>query len=280
MPHFKRSELLRRTLLSIKYQECKPSFEVVVVNDGPQDDALVSICREFLYDKDFGGDIRVFNTQRDYPYRGPALPWNAAAVRSRGEFIILQSPECLHVGPVMGEIVGALEASEQNTYVALRCVELQRDDLRWLDHNEQYWPIYPEILSHLKWPLRQEYAGPNSHNREPLYFTAGMRRDAYLGVGGLDERFTHAGFEDNHFLYILRKNRFRIETHWEAPYYTAHQYHAKPSCHEDRVFASLARVMCTQLNSLVKRIESGQHPAKSNPDHSIGVLSPDAEVEL
>lgn len=282
LAHYKRSDLLRRTLASIEYQSSKPSFEVVIVNDTDGDQDLVDVCKTYLYKRNFGGNIRLFNTGRAYKYRGPSPVWNAAVKQAKGEIIILQSPEVMHVGPLMFGLSEVVKARQgKPCYVAARCVESNKDDLDYLDEFEPKCYLYPEMLNHMSWPHRQEYCGHKMRNKQPFYFCAAMTRQNYIDIGGLDEAIQFLAYDDDLFLYTIRKAGFEIVTPYDAPYWALHLFHAKiGTCDTDPNFNAATSHSYQVANSLIYQMENGLKQAKANIGRKWGILSENSEIIL
>ena len=274
MPHVSRSDLLRRTLVSLAIQNDAPPFEVVVVNDAQRDEQLVSVCRDFR-DR---VNIRLFDTHRNYRFRGPAYPWNCAVQQARGQFILMQSPECLHVGPVlrgMAELLGLLPRTVK-PYYCCQCYELQREDNRYLDEHQSLWTVPGDFLRRFGFPTRPCYVGPT--NPRYFYFAAGMRRQDYIDLGGLDERFTHLAYEDDWFAFLTERHGFCRQILGDS-FFVLHQYHNKPNNSNQEHFQATSR-MARLFQMLTNGVRAGLPPVANWGAQAWGQLPDHAEVEL
>ena len=108
-----RKPLFMKTLEVLDKYETK-NFEVVVVDDASEEEhRLEDILNNFSFDINL---IRIDPEEK--AYINPCVPFNIAFRNSRADKIIIQNPECIHVGPVL---TVAKEITKKNIYNTFAC---------------------------------------------------------------------------------------------------------------------------------------------------------------
>lgn len=268
MPYVSRASQLARTLTSFARQNNAPSYEVVIVNDGPMDDQLRDLCA--WGEQVMGTPIRLFNTGRTYNFRGPAYPWNCAARAARGQILLLQSPEIMHVGEVMAEMYRAMEG-KQRPYYCARCLSLSAEDTGTIMLDE----IGKDSLRRFTPANCEVYVGET--NPRLFYFCAGILKADFEALGGLEEGFQYLAYEDDYFAFLVRRNKYDCRILNETDSYVMHQYHERPICNGYYQAANQSKAL---LDKLVAGIIHYGRPAVANPGRPWGQLPPGAEVPL
>lgn len=213
-----RSDLLERTLFSIHKQDHKNDFEIIIIDDGSTD----NICE--LVDKwKFILPIRFYRTFRK-GYKNVAWPQNCGVKLALGETILYSSPEVMHVGNTFDIFYEILKNKDE--LVVATVYDLLKEDNYWLENNYD-WKTNLSLLD--RFNNRRQLVGPESR-REGLYFLGGWRKNTYIKVGGIDERFIYPGYDDTEF--ISRIKRFKIPLSFTFDYgYNIkgyHQWHPRP----------------------------------------------------
>lgn len=265
---YNRTKLLRRSLLSIEAEITKIPYEIVIVNDGHNDQSLNNLAKEFS--ERLSGEIRIFNTNRTYEFRGPAFSINCAVKQAAGEYIIIQNPEQIHVGPVVDGMAD-LMSGVQKPYFCSRCMSLTEDDNQWLDEHESEWMRDTDILRRFDYPKRSEYIGRS--RKRYLYFLAGMRREDYISTGGIDERFIYLGSEDKLFANMILHNGFDARVLFDAPFFALHQNHYRPTQLPLTKNRAEVRKMTRKVHkTLIDEIQRTKEPWIANQGKEWGVL--------
>ena len=181
--------LIGRALRSIFQQKVPFQFEVIVVDDGSDDDTP-KVCEGF--DVDY---IRLENDE----YRNPSLARNVGFRKAQGEVIIQQSDEVIHYS--------------KDT------IERLTNDLR--EGEFLIATVYNYDLKHDK--IRNIYSG--KINPRPFFFLGSLSRKDLYAVGGYDEDFKTPGFDDNwHADCLLKGLKLKVRYVDVIGY---HQHHAR-----------------------------------------------------
>jgi GT2 family glycosyltransferase len=192
---FNRSSLLRHSLSSIVKQSFASPLEIVIVNDGQENDETKMVCDEF---SDKLTIKYIFSGHRNAAglvSRNPCVPNNIAVKQSTGDVIILTCPEIYHVNNVVDQLVGPVlkHPRRVTTPKAL-----------YFDNDNNIIQDLPQV--HLE--RAQLFI---NRNRYP--FCMGMLKSTFMTLGGFDEDFANAyGAEDDDFIWRLRRAGFQTIT--------------------------------------------------------------------
>ena len=140
MAYKNRRPQLIKTLESIESQSHK-DIEVIVVDDGSDEEhKITDLKSKFPF-----VTVAVIN---DNPYKNPCVVYNAAFSLCSGEVVIIQNPECLHVGELIQSVVDNIDDSK---YLSYACYNVTKDNL-----DKLYNAITP-LLNNLKKNPEKDY---------------------------------------------------------------------------------------------------------------------------
>lgn len=183
MCSYRRAALLRKTLESIQRQNY-PDLEIIVCEDGDDGGWTRTVCGEF--------GVRYFQRwdRPNQPYSNPSIPWNIAIRQARGEILILQNPECLHVDERTIEKLVEPHRTEDCAAVFATVAALNPDG------RFQQWYCHPR------------------ESARPFFFCGSVRRSDVLKIGGFDEDFGRNiggyGYDDDDFAFRLSVSGVRF----------------------------------------------------------------------
>jgi len=188
---------LDRTLRSIREQDVPFSHELVVVDDGSTDDTE-AVCGRW------GVDCYV--CLENEGYRNPALARNEAYREARGDIILAQSDDVVHVTPdAIERLVGELHQGE----FVIATV------LNWHMTEKKQWNFPIPLLTGVK-------------NKRPFFFLGAVwRRDVYA-IGGNSEDFVAPAFDDDWFGDCLTKG-IGLRARYLPEVVGHHQHHDRPA---------------------------------------------------
>jgi GT2 family glycosyltransferase len=193
MATYRRPLQLANTLESI-VQQHHPGVEVIVVEDGNNNDLTADVCRVYAQD---GVRYLCRLNRPDLAFSNPAVPMNIGIRAAKGSVIILQGSECRHIGEVIGPLADRVCANPNRAVIAA-VAGINQDGVQdiWLTH---------------------------STNPRPLFFCGAIHRDHLIAIRGFDEDYVHAGWDDNDLAERLR--RHGVEFTWVDDIHVQHQYH-------------------------------------------------------
>ena len=190
IPYYRRIVQLKCTLNSfVDYYQDRDDFEVIIANDIKssqtlgEDEYLLETLQ--LFQLKFS--IRVITTGNPESWN-PVMAYQAAVKISRGDYLILTSPECVHRVNILSGLDAEFDKGPQN-YVICGCLSIASDSLS----REQQTPGG-------YWYQHSKYRNVGCH------FCSALHRDVYNLVGGFDEEYSKGiGFDDDDFRNRLEK---------------------------------------------------------------------------
>jgi len=223
---YNRRELFLTTLKSIAASPLKRDLEVIVVDDA-------SVAREQIDDVPalFDLDITVVKVRaEDKWWRNPCIPFNMAFNRAQGDVIIIQNPECVHCGDILGT---ALNKVRPNTYLNFGCYSANAELTRRVQAVDFAAPKLGARLEGILRPMVNRgtvgdaETGWYNHSRykaNRLHFCSAITRNDLEELGGFDERYANGmAFDDNDLLTRIIRKGMTVRV-MDAPF-VIHQYH-------------------------------------------------------
>lgn len=196
---YNKANALARTLESIFAQTPPFEWEVIVADDGSTDHTR-DVCR------DYPVEYRHLNRPG---YRNPAPARNVAYRAARGEVVICQSDDVMHVA--LNTIERLVDDLRTGRFLIATVRNVGEDGMPTANLAGKGWG--DKLL---------EYTSPRV--QRPLFFLGSLyRRDLYA-VGGNDEEFTGPGYEDDWFAACLINGR-GLWAEYLVDVYGKHQQH-------------------------------------------------------
>lgn len=182
MPYFRRGKQFYNTLASLKFfYGRRTDWNVVVVEDSKNNDQLHAIVR--LFEDDI--KIRIIKTGRKDLYN-PSPAYNAGVRVASGEYIVLTSPECMHVSNVLSIFDQVFESSPE-AYAVAAC-----------QSGKNIEGVY-DGPGTIEWDHHMWYHHTQHHDMR-YHFCSALFRDTYIAIGGFDERYAEGYcFDDDSF---------------------------------------------------------------------------------
>ena len=226
------------TILKTKHT----NYEVIIVNDDTVN--INSIKTDFPTI-----DIKIINNS-DKKHINPCITYNIGVEHSSGEIILLQNPECCHVGDILTVINVLLK---QNDYLAFSTFFLdnfsknQKIKNLIFDNNDDFWSI-KKIKDLLQYTLdnKSNELNPNTHgwashhfyNKNYLHFCSAIHKNDFQRIGGFTEEYKDGiCFDDDDLVRKIMCNNFNLRyfcipqlpnsypTLAEHSVFTFHQHH-------------------------------------------------------
>ena len=197
--HNREAQLLN-TLES--FQDYK-DIEVVIVNDS-----------EPLKLKHYNFSIQEIRIKKK-SWINPGVNFNIGftyALESEPDAVIIQNPECCHVGDVVGAV---REKLTDNNYLSFACYSLGKEqDITFRDFNNRTAVSNGDSA----------WYNHSIYRPEALHFCCAIKTENLRKINGFDENFADGlGYEDNYFVHQVRTAGLKIEF-VDNPY-VLHQYH-------------------------------------------------------
>jgi GT2 family glycosyltransferase len=214
-----RRDLLITTLKTLENSIVK-DFEFILVDDCSSDEHRV----EDLMDK--YPFLRVVRLEKENKwYVNPCVVFNVGFNEAKGDIIILQNPECLHVGDV-------LERASQITkdeYISFGCYSIDND--KTIELGTLTNPSKEDLMCIIQPnPRTVGSDGDNgwyNHSKyRPMgyHFCSVIHKSNLDKLGGFDERYAHGiAYDDNEIL--IRIQRMGLKINIINDPFVVHQWH-------------------------------------------------------
>lgn len=208
--YYNRRDLLINTLQSITKETYTSELEIIIVDDGSNVENNISDVNELFPTL----DIRVLEIKQNFKWWiNPCVPYNKGFRMITGDVVIIQNPECLH----LGEIIKTVEENiEENKYLVFGCYMInnkQTNEVKLLTNSDTYIDDIKSIITPMnnicvRNPHEESWYQHSKYRNDKLHFCSAMMKSDLDELGGFDERFANGiGYDDREFLIrIARKN--------------------------------------------------------------------------
>lgn len=211
MAYYNRKPQLLNTLASIRH--FGHEVEVVIVDDASNDGDDIYALES--------GSIKVVRIV-DKTWINPCIAFNMGFVNATGDVIIIQNPECIHVGDIVGHV---LDNIKDGLYLNYSAYSINKSITERIIAGEDVVSAINPIENRIV-PTNMENGWYNHPVYRPymLHFCSAITRKDLWELGGFDERyFDGLAFDDNDFLHRLNMKKMKI-TMIENPF-VVHQWH-------------------------------------------------------
>lgn len=226
--YYNRRALFLTSLKSIARSPWKKDLEIIVVDDA-------SVEREQIDDVPslFDLDITVLKVNpAEKWWRNSCIPFNIGFNRARGDIVIIQNPECVHLGDILGT---ALRSTKPNTYLNFGCYSADEELTRKVSLVDYSKPAVDVTLRQILEPLVNRgtvddgEAGWYNHSTykpNKLHFCSAITRTDLEQLGGFDERYANGiAFDDNDLLTRIIRKGMKVKM-VDSPF-VIHQFHGR-----------------------------------------------------
>jgi len=210
MTYFERKNQLLNTIKSFSMHGYE-GVEVIIIDDGSVEQPVTVEELTCLAPKLDICVIRVDSAKKKYS--NSCIPFNLGFAEARGNIIIIQNAECIHVGDVVSYCRQNLDDSR---YFSFGCFSIDREAMMQLSNKEKFDRIFLEkYISRNEIVSADGEIGWYNHSvfRPVAYhFTAALTRDNLNLLKGFDTRYAYGiGYDDNEILERIRRSRMKIE---------------------------------------------------------------------
>jgi GT2 family glycosyltransferase len=222
-----RRDLLINTLKTIN--TTSGDVEYIVVDDcSSEEHRIEDLVEVFPF-------LKVIRLEKeDKWYVNPCVVFNKGFKEAKGDVIILQNPECLHVGDIIGK---ALQVKDDE-YLSFGCYSIDQNKTKSISEHLINTTNVEETLLSVVEPNYSPVSsdGDNGWYNHSLlrpvgyHFCSSITRKNLEELGGFDERFAHGiAYDDNEILLRIRRKGLQIKIinkpfvvhQW---HYTSHNY--------------------------------------------------------
>jgi hypothetical protein len=231
MAYYNRKEQTLETLKGFeKLYAGKYNFEVIIVDDNSnQENKLNNVINDFTYTINL---IEISEEEKGSRIN-PGMAYNIGFKKTMGKIIIIQNPECYHVGNILEY---TKENLNEQDYFSYSCFSVNTKELtkKLLSHNNIHQLINdPSFLNENKLFGINWYNHPTEPGRNVAYhFCSAIYKDKLDLIGGFDKRFIDGYcFDDDAFVLSIKFNlKLNIKIIEPNNVFVIHQHHeANPS---------------------------------------------------
>ncbi len=233
MGYYKRKPQLLKTLQYFNNNYTKYNYEVIIVDDNSEtshqlDDIVSNYnfpIKHVKISKEEKGD-RI----------NPCVTYNKGFNVAEGKRVIIQNPECIHVGDVMQCV---MENLNNNDYIAFSCYNCLSQELteellgnsNLINDKSYTFRNTPEFKSHFKVITGTPWYNHPIHRPVHYHFCAAIMNDNLKMLGGFNEEFSDGhSYDDNEILlsihYNLKLNIKTLDPN-TSKCFVVHQWHAR-----------------------------------------------------
>ncbi|NMR35373.1 glycosyltransferase [Chryseobacterium aquaticum] len=208
--YYNRKALFIKTLESIQRQinHNTVDVELIAVDDASNEEERLEDLREqFQF-------LKVIRLEKKTKwYRNSCIPFNIGFLAAKGDFIILQNPECLHFGDILKY---TQENLTENKYLSFGCYSLDEEPTDNIDDYIQN----PEKIKRLieKNNVENTRDGSNSWYNHSIirpfayHFCCAITKKDLFDLGGFDPAYAKGvAYDDNEFLHRIKLKNMQIE---------------------------------------------------------------------
>lgn len=220
-----RRSLFMKTLESIAKTRLKNDFEMIVVDDASVDSQRVDDLPLMLPTY----HIKVIRIDpKDKWWMNPCIPNNIGFEIASGEVIIIQNPECLHVGDIINY---AAENTTVNKYIAFGCYALDQTKTQMINRiSGGFTERIVEIISPTndvpldQCPSMNRWYQHSVFSPRGLNFCTAITKRDLEDLGGFDEAYAPGiSYDDTEFIRRIYRKGMQVDM-VDKPF-VIHQWH-------------------------------------------------------
>lgn len=229
MAYYNRKPQILNTLDGFEKQYAgKYNFEVIIVDDNSnQENKLDVDIKKYT----FPINLIVINAEEKGDRINPCLAYNKGFEQTTGEIVIIQNPECYHVGNIILHTISNLKETE---YYSYSCFTANTEEItnRMLNSNNIFELIKNKdfLEENFKYIDLNWYNHPTEPGRNVAYhFCSAIYKNKLELIGGFDKRFAQGYcFDDDEFLLSIKYNlKLKINIIDTEKCFVIHQYHKR-----------------------------------------------------
>lgn len=217
-----RKKLFINTLKTIDKFKGNNEIEVIAVDDcSSEEHRIEDLEKTFSF-------LKVIRIEKENKwYVNPCAVFNMGFKKAKGDVIILQNPECIHIG----DVIEKASKINENEYLSFGCYSIDENKTSLVTNYLEKEFELDTILNIIEPNYRPvSHDGDNGwYNHSFLrpvgyHFCSAITKKNLDDLGGFDERFAHGiAFDDNELLLRIQKKGLKLKI-VNNPF-VAHQWH-------------------------------------------------------
>lgn len=220
MAYYNRRRQLEHTLKTIAESRQRSNTEIVIVDDFSNEEHRLND----LSDQWSQLKINVINMRQlvdKKTYCNPCVPYNVGLRASKGDQIVIQNPECCHIGDVLDYVANNLSDSDYLSFHTYGCTKEDLVDL--------YAGRAVTMFSHSK---KARWYNHQTERPSAFHFCNAITRNNMKKLNGFDESYSQGHNYDDAEL-VTRVRTLGLDIKFVENPWSIHQYHHKSYGHPD-----------------------------------------------
>jgi glycosyltransferase involved in cell wall biosynthesis len=229
MSYFNRKDQIINTLDNFENKYKKYKFEVIIVDDNSkEDEKLNNLIKKYSFDI----KLITITAEEKRDRTNPCSAYNKGFSKASGKIIIIQNPECYHVGNILEY---TLKNMKEEDYFSYSCFTANTKELTIELLNSEN--IFNKIQDKTFLARNQKpecdlnwYNHPTKIDRNTGYhFCSAIYKSKLDLIQGFDERFSNGScFDDDELLLAIKYNlRLNIKIIPPEKCFVIHQFHTR-----------------------------------------------------
>jgi glycosyltransferase involved in cell wall biosynthesis len=227
MAFFNRLDQCLFTLESIEKSSRKNQVEVIIVDDAST--MSEKIIQKHHIEK-YSFPVRVYAIPKKLKnWINPVVPFNYGIQKIRSkDWVILQNPECCHVGDICDYILTKCKPEEYHTFTTFAMGSTKENNILKKEYNTH--DDVNKIRSYLENKLRGKWYNHFVHRNASLHFCSAIHSEKLKKIGGFNNNMCQGfWYDDNEILARIKRvttktNIWKIE---DIGCFSIHQWHER-----------------------------------------------------
>ncbi len=213
-----REKLLNKTLESIEKSSIK-DFELIIVDDASE---VPIVCPR--------ADKIIRIEKKDKWWYNPCIPYNKGFKEATGDVVIIQCPECYHVGDILSTVSDKIQTG---TYLSFACYAINA--VETVKFHNGIMPTIGNYVFSANSKRKLDYNGWFNHSKyRPMayHFCSAIMKSDLDALGGFDERYAMGiAYDDDELIRRVKRNMavYMIDTPFVIHQYHPHMSYAYPN---------------------------------------------------
>ena len=199
-------------------------FEVVIVDDNSNE---INKLDDIIKNYSFPINLIVISKEEKKDRINSSIVYNIGFKAAKGEIIVIQNPECYHVGDILSKV----SQMDEYTYLTFSCYSAVNHAIteELLSSDNIFTLINDSDFTRRNSPGNLIWYNHPSYNPVGYHFCTAIYKSKLNLIGGFDERFASGYcFDDNELLLSIRHNlKLNIKIVPPEEGFVIHQYHEK-----------------------------------------------------